>query len=305
MLSRVRIAVIGTGALACVFAARLVAHAQVVMLGTWPEGVSAIARDGIRVTDPDGRTWAADVPVSTDPAEVKGVEFALVLVKSYQTPRAAGWARQVLSDDGLAFTLQNGLDNHATLANEVGRDRAVAGVTYTAATMMGPGQVRHVAINRTYLGTTAPLAERVRAFAALLNRGGMETEPAEGIEARLWAKAVANAAINPLTALSRVTNGALLDSPDRRTLLAVLAGEAAAVARAAGVALPFDDPVGYVETVCRNTAGNRSSMLQDVEASRRTEIDSINGIIVAEGKSHDVDVRANEIVWRLVRALRA
>jgi len=100
-----------------------------------------------------------------------------------------------------------------------------------------------------------------------------------------------------------VTNGALLDSPDRQALLAMLAREAAAVAGAAGVTLPFEDPVAYVESVCRNTAANRSSMLQDVEAGRRTEIDSINGIIAAVGKAHGVEVCANEGVWRLVRAL--
>ncbi len=298
-----RIAVIGTGALACVFAAHLSAQADLVMLGTWPEGVRALADDGIRVTDPDGRTWRTAVTVSADPEVAAGADVALVLVKSYQTARAARWARQVLREDGLALTLQNGLDNYPTLIREVGAERAAAGVTYTAATMLGPGNVRHVAGNATFLGLEPYVAGRVLALADLLNGAGLETHAVDGIEGRLWGKAVVNAAINPLTALGRVTNGALPDSPDRRALLMMLAREAAAVAHAAGVTLPFDDPVGYVESVCRATAANRSSMLQDVEAGRRTEIDSINGIIVAEGKANGVDVCANEIVWRLVRAL--
>ena len=112
-----------------------------------------------------------------------------------------------------------------------------------------------------------------------------------------------NAAINPLTALWRVPNGALLASADRRWLLARLVEEAANVARARGLVLPFEDPVAYTEGVCRSTAANRSSMLQDVERGRPTEIDSINGIIIAEGKRLGVHVGVNEVVWRLVRAL--
>jgi 2-dehydropantoate 2-reductase len=298
-----RIAVIGTGALACVFSAHLAAHADLVMLGTWPEGVRALADGGVQVTDPDGRTWRAAVSVSDDPTTTGVVDFALVLVKSYQTERAARWARQVLREDGLALTLQNGLDNYPALIRELGPERAAAGVTYTAATMLGPGRVRHVASNTTYLGIEPHVPGRVQALADLLNAAGLAAHAVEGIGGRLWGKAVANAAINPLTALGRVTNGALLDSPDRQALLAMLAREAAAVAGAAGVTLPFEDPVAYVESVCRNTAANRSSMLQDVEAGRRTEIDSINGIIAAVGKAHGVEVCANEVVWRLVRAL--
>ncbi len=90
------------------------------------------------MTDPDGRTWRAAVSVSDDPTTTGVVDFALVLVKSYQTERAARWARQVLREDGLALTLQNGLDNYPALIRELGPERAAAGVTYTAATMLGP-----------------------------------------------------------------------------------------------------------------------------------------------------------------------
>lgn len=298
-----RIAVIGTGALACVYAARLAVHAKVQMLGSWREGVAAIRADGIHVVEPDGRLWRAEVPVHTDPAEVTGADIALVLVKSYQTLRAAEWAGDVLAADGLAVTLQNGLDNYAALVEAVGEVRAGIGVTYNGATMLSPGEVHHVAHNLTYLGTTPVNQGRVAALASLLERAGLETQVAGDIEARLWGKAVANAAINPLTALWRVTNGALLQTVDRRWLLARLAEEATNVARAKDIALPFEDPVAFVESVCRNTAANRSSMLQDVERGRPTEIDSINGIIVAEGHVLGVQIGVNEVMWRLVRAM--
>jgi 2-dehydropantoate 2-reductase len=308
-----RVAIIGTGALACVYAARLAGHAEVCMFGSWPEGVAAIRANGVHVVEPDGRLWRAQVSVYGEPAAIEsqraayaeegGADVALILVKSYQTLRAAEWARELLVPEGLAVTLQNGLDNYEAIAEEVGADRAVVGVTYNGATMLAPGEVRHVARNPTYLGVRPAYADRIRALADLFDRAGLETEVGEDIDARLWGKAVVNAAINPLTALWRVPNGALLSPPDRRWLLARLAEEAASVARAKDIALPFEDPVAYTESVCRSTAANRSSMLQDVERGRPTEIDSINGIIIAEGKSLGVQVGVNEVVWRLVRAL--
>ena len=308
-----RIAVIGTGALACVYAARLAGHADVRMFGTWPEGVAAINANGVHVVEPDGRLWRAQVAVCGDPVEGDaqrgayteegGADVALILVKSYQTLRAAEWARELLTPDGLAVTLQNGLDNYEAIADEVGPERAAIGVTYNAATMLAPGEVRHVAHNPTYLGAQPAYVERIRSLANLLDRAGLETEVGADIDGRLWGKAVVNAAINPLTALWRVPNGALLSPPDRRWLLARLAEEAAGVAHAKGIALPFEDPVAYAESVCRSTAANHSSMLQDVERGRPTEIDSINGIIIAQGKALGIHVGINEVIWRLVRAL--
>lgn len=303
-----QIAVIGTGALASIYAARLAGHADVCMFGSWPDGIAAIREHGVHVVEPDGRLWRAEVPVCSaadleaPDAPSAYADVALVLVKSYQTPRAAEWARQLLAPAGLAVTLQNGLDNVEALAEEVGEERAVAGVTYNAATLLAPGEVRHVAHNATYLGRTPANAARIEALAALFERAGFETEVGEDIESRLWGKAVANVAINPLSALWRVSNGALLATTDRRWLLARLAEEAANVATARGLVLPFEDPVAYVEGVCRSTAANRSSMLQDIERGRPTEIDSINGIVIAEGKRLGVHAGVNEVVWRLVRA---
>lgn len=298
-----RVAILGSGALGCVYAARLAGQAEVWMLGTWAEGLAAVRRDGIRVTDPDGRVWRAQVRATSDPADVLPADVALVLVKSYQTERAATWAAQVLKPDGLAVTLQNGLDNEPRLAAAVGGDRVAVGVTYNGATLLGPGEVRHAARQPSYIGTTPTTAARVAAFVTLLNRADLEAYATPAIEGRLWGKAVANAAINPLTALWRAPNGQACATVERRALLADLAREAAAVAAARGVVLPFPDPVIYVESVCQRTAANRSSMLQDIERGRPTEIDSITGVIVAEGQRLGVPTPVSEMVWRLVRGI--
>ncbi len=298
-----RIVILGTGALGCVFAARLSEHAEVWMVGTWAEAVAAVTQRGVLLHEPEGGIRTAAIRATTDPSTVPAVDVALVLVKSYQTARAASWAAQMLAPDGLAVTLQNGLDNAARLTAAVGAERTVVGVTYTGATLLGPGEARHAARQATFIGAGPATAARVGAFVDLLDRAGFETHMTADISGRLWGKAVANAAINPLTALWRVPNGEVCATAARRALLAELAGEAAAVAQARGVTLPFADSAGYVQDVCRGTAANRSSMLQDVERGRPTEVDSITGVIVAEGQRLGVPTPVNEVVWRLVQGI--
>ena len=340
MTGPMRVAVIGTGALGCLFAARLASCAEVWMLGTWAEGVAAAAGAGVRVHEMDGTMRCVPIRAVADPVQAPPADVALLLVKSYQTDRAAAWAAQVLAPDGLAVTLQNGLDNGPRVARAVGATRTVVGVTFEAATLLGPAEVRHAGRGPTLLGPGAgavpvsqasglrghvPQASGLRSaehkpeacvtsprsqaegsyygLVALLRQAGFAVEVALDIEGILWGKAVVNAAINPLTALWRVPNGELLATADRRALLADLAREAAAVAAARGITLPYPDPVARVEEVCRATAANRSSMLQDIERGRPTEIDSINGVIVAEGRRLAVPTPLNETIWRLVRGM--
>ena len=301
-----RVAILGTGALGCVFAAQLAEQVEVWMLGTWSEGLAAVQRDGITVQEPEGTCRQVRVATASDPALVPPADAALILVKSYQTERAAAWAARVLSrTGGLAVTLQNGLDNGQKIAAAVGPARAAIGVTYLGATLLGPGRVRLAARQRTCIGLNGTADHLIESFVSVLNRAGLEAHTTPDAEALLWGKAIANAAINPLTALWRVLNGELLATPERRKLLAALAREGATVAQGKGIALPFDDPVEYVISVCRATAANRSSMLQDVGRGRSTEVDSINGAIVAEGVKLGIPAPLNEMVWHLVRGIAA
>jgi 2-dehydropantoate 2-reductase len=275
------------------------------MLGSWTEGVAAIRRDGIRIIDLDGSERRVPVQATSDPTEVPPVDCALLLVKSYQTERAAAWAARVLRPDGLAVTFQNGLDNGPKLAAAVGPQRAAIGVNYTGATLLGPGVSRHTAQLTNIIGAAPVFAAQVDALCEILTAAGLSTRACDAIEGEVWAKGVVNAAINPLTALWRVPNGELLDTAERRSLLADLVAEAAAVARARDIVLPLADPLVHTEKICRASATNHSSMLQDIERGRPTEIDSISGVIVAEGGRLGVPVPLNEAVWRLVRALSA
>ena len=288
----------GTGALAILFAARLSAFGvPVAILGTWKDGIAALQRDGARLVLEDGRELAMPVRATDQPSAYKGARLALVLVKAWQTERAAAQLKECLSADGLAVSLQNGLGNREILAAGLGQARVALGVTTIGATLLEPGLARSGGKGTVSLETVPGLLDE------LLRGAGFRVDIVPDAGALLWGKLVVSSAINPLTALLHVPNGVLLERPAARALMAELAQETSSVARALGVELPFADPILAVEQVARQTAANRSSMLQDVERGRQTEIDAICGAVTRAGETLGVSVSANRLMARLVGAL--
>jgi len=291
------ILIVGTGAMAGLFGARLSPHAGVTLLGTWKAGLEALARDGIRLQE-NGSVLQIPVRTSSNPAECAGTEIALFLVKSWQTQRAAAMLAKCLAPQGVALTLQNGLGNLELLEAELGPQRVALGVTTVGATLLGPGKVRVGGSGATHV---AP-HPRLEPLVDLLQTAGFEVHPADKIESLVWGKLVVNCGINALTALLEVPNGELLARPGARAIMQKAAEETARVAEANGVKLPYPDPVEQVEGVARRTASNSSSMLQDIRRGAPTEVDAINGAVVQVADRLGVPVPVNRTLWNLVRA---
>jgi 2-dehydropantoate 2-reductase len=294
------ILIVGTGAMASLFAGRLAeAGIPVLLLGAWKAALQHIAEKGVTIVEPDGREHSGVVKIADQPAACAGSKFALVLVKSWQTERAAQQLVDCLDAEGVALTLQNGLGNRETLVKSLGAARVALGVTTLGANLLGPGRVRAGGEGVITLGVHA----RLKPLADLLRTAGFIVESAPDPNILLWAKLVINSAINPLTALLRVPNGELLEHPSLRALLAAVARESAAVAVARGIHLPYPDPVVAAEAIARNTARNISSMLQDVQRGAPTEIDAINGAIVQAGEQTGVPAPINRTLWQLLKGI--
>ncbi len=293
------ILLVGTGALATLFAARLSeAGHGVHMLGTWKKGLAELKQHGARVVDANGNERAFQVHATDDPREVSGAKFAIVLVKSWQTARVARQLKESLASDGHALTLQNGLGNLETLALDLGMGRVSMGVTTTGATLVGPGLVRAG-------GEGVISIERNQALGPLetaLRSSNFNLQIVADAQSLIWGKLVINAAINPLTALLQVPNGELLSHPKARRMMGELARETAEVAEAEHVDLPFSNPVSAAEDVARKTATNLSSMFQDVRRGAPTEIDAICGAVMKMGQKHGIRTPYNKACWTMVRA---
>ncbi len=294
------ILIVGTGALATLFAARLSgAGYPVTMLGTWNEGLEALDTHGARLIDEHGNEHQAGVHATNDPHACVGTKYALVLVKAWQTERVALQLRECLADDGIAITLQNGLGNRETLAQSLGPSRVNLGTITAGATLLGPGLVKEGGEGNISIERNPDLGP----IEAALRSAKFIVQVVYDADSLVWEKLVINAAINPLTALLRVPNGELLKRRSARAMMSALANETAHVARAEKIKLPFDDPIDTVEEVARRTGSNHSSMLQDVLRGARTEIDAICGAVVQTAQKHQIDTPANWACWQLVKAL--
>jgi 2-dehydropantoate 2-reductase len=292
--------IVGTGAMACLFAARLSAvGVPVTMLGGWREALEVLRREGVCLVKDGACEQVYPVRATNDPAECAGTQAALVLVKSWQTEKAARQLGECLSPGGLALTIQNGMGNREILARKLGDERVALGITTLGANLIGPGRVRPAGEGAIHLEAHP----RLGPLAARLQNAGFEVETVPDPSALMWGKLVINAAINPLTALLGVLNGELLERPSARLLMADLACEAAAVAAALGVRLPYPDPAVAAQAVALRTAANRSSMLQDVQRGAPTEIDAICGAITRTGDKLGVPVPVNRTFWHLIKAL--
>jgi 2-dehydropantoate 2-reductase len=298
-------AIIGSGAMGSLFGGRLaVAGHEVVLYDVYREHVDAVNAAGLTIEDAAGGPPVMAHPAaSADPSCVRGADVLVVFVKSTTTEDAARQFAPLAGPDAIVLTLQNGLGNEEIIRRHFGAARTAAGVTSQGATFLGPGRIRHAGRGPTHLCMADGRSERLAPFARALTEAGFETHVEKDVASLVWSKLVINVGINALTAITCQTNGKLVESEETRGLMADLVAEAVAVAGARGIHLTYADPLATVQDVARKTGANRSSMLQDFDRKRPSEIDFMNGAIVREAAALGIPVPVNAAVTRLVRAI--
>jgi 2-dehydropantoate 2-reductase len=302
--------VAGAGALGSVFGGLLArAGAQVTLLGRAVH-LNAVREHGLAIDGLFGTHRVHRLTCATDVDQIRGrYETILLTVKSWDTRGMIERVAPLLSEDGVVVCLQNGLGNVETVADVVGPSRVLGGRVIFGAELPAPGRVRVTVIADPVLVGSLGAGDpdfRARAWAARFAAGGIPSRHTDRLLSELWAKVLYNAALNPLGALLGVPYGRLPEDPDARATMDDVIDEAFAVARACGVALAWATPMEYRQTfygrLVPSTADHRSSMLQDLERGRPTEIEAINGYVVRQGAAHGVPTPANALLTRLVRA---
>lgn len=287
-----RVSIIGPGAMGCLFAARMAdSGIQATLVDYKAERAERLSKSGITVERRNG-TLKANPAVAAEVPEKQ--DLVIVLTKAYST------ARLELPNGVPVLTLQNGLGNVETLCDMVGSAFVLAGTTSEASTFLDEGRIRHVADGTTVLGswTSCP----VDAAESALKTAGFKTEITDTPGQIIWEKVVISGGINPLTALLGVPNGKLLELREARQLIRDLVVEAAKVASTEGYRFSHS-LVERTEEVCRETAENISSMLQDVRAGRETEIEAISGEILRRAMTASLPTPRTRVVWQLVKGL--
>jgi 2-dehydropantoate 2-reductase len=302
-----RIVVVGSGAMGGLFGAKLAtAGHDVLLYDTWSEHVAAIERIGLSIDGLDNavvrhRVHATDQP----PAAIGGADLVLVLVKAYDTYEALRPFNGKLHPETFVLSLQNGLGNLEQMRHALpGHHRILIGTTAHGSTVLGPGRIRHAGKGPTVIGDPAlvtPPRYDLFPIRSALQKAGFETDIAANVHSAIWTKLISNVAINPTSALTGLRNGELLDDPRLVTLMETAIAEALAVMDAAGVPPGIDDFFIHARKVMEMTRSNVSSMLQDIRAGRKTEIDAINGAVARLGDELGVATPVNTWLTAMVQ----
>lgn len=299
-----KLAVVGAGAMG----GSLAAHAaraghDVTVVDAAPEVVAAVRDGGIEVEAPEGAFRAA-VGATGEPAEVGVADAVVLFVKAQHTAAAARSIAPLVGPDTAVATLQNGWGNADRIAAEVARSQLVIGVTYNSCTARGPGRVVHSGRGPTVVGPySGDDLSRATAVAALLDGSGWAATATADVRTEIWRKLVLNCATLPTSALTRLPAGALGEPGALRDLVDAVAAEAVAVAVAQGLDVDVEERTAAIHDVLARAGSGRASMLQDVLAGRKTEIETVNGAVVALGTELGVPVPLNRALVALVHGL--
>lgn len=299
-----KIAIIGAGAMGSLYGGNLSKSGNdVYLVDIWEEHVKKINSEGLKILKDDKEMIVYPKAV-TNVESVGIVELAIIFVKSIHTGNAVKNNKAILDKNTMVLSLQNGYGNIEEIEKYVDIKNIIAGTTAHGATMIGPGNIKHAGEGITHIGLVSSRKDnKIEEISNVLNKAGFDTDVSENVKELIWGKLFINVGINALTAILKIKNGQLLEYEESINIMKSAVYEAVDVANASGMDFDFEKNIKNVIDVAEKTAENKSSMLQDVLNKRITEIDTINGAIVVEGKKYGVKTHVNSILLNLIKVI--
>lgn len=296
-----KVVVIGAGAMGMLFGGKLAgAGHDVTLIDVDAERVAAIAGHGV-VINGDAIACHADLPGA---APAGSADLLVVFTKATHTLHAIRQNAALLRDEGVVLTVQNGLGNGATIAAHVGADRVLVGITNWPADLVGHGEIHVGGTGMVKLwsfdGADRPIAYTV---ASALDNAGLHASAEPSVERAIWEKVIFNATLNGIAALTGLTVGQIGDIDVVRALAMRVVDEGVAVAEASGIAIDAAEVRSAISFALAHHRDHKPSMLQDVAAGRRTEVDAIQGALVDAAHRHGIAVPTLETCAALLRGI--
>jgi 2-dehydropantoate 2-reductase len=301
-----KIAVLGAGAMGSVIGGLLAkAGNEVTLIDVVKPAIDAINASGLKIEDKAGVVETVRLKATDQPASVGIADLLLVFVKCYHTEAAVANARPMIGPQTTVLSLQNGWGNGPRIAKIAGEDKLLLGVCYHSATVTAPGHVLHAGKGMTFIGeVNGKMTERLARVAKAFIAAGIEVTTTPDVLKEIWSKLALNVCTLPTSALLRFYAPQLVQHEAMLDLMRSLLREVVAVARAQGIALDFDERWEAITGLLKRCGPNaKSSMLQDVEKGRHTEIDVINGAIIEAGQRLSIATPYNDAMVKLIKSL--
>ncbi len=301
-----RIAAMAAGAVGGYFGGRLAAAGHDVSFIARRANLEALRRDGLKLESVHGDLHIPKVNATDDPKQVGPVDIVLFAVKLWDTETAAEFAKPLVGPDTRVITLQNGVDSYERVSKIHGTDKTIPGTAYIAAVLGGPGVVRHTskfAIMRVGRMDGKPDA-KLAAFVEAAKAANIDIQPQDDMNRERWQKFIFLSAMAGANCATRLPIGKVLADPDTRAFYRKLMSECLAVGQKSGAKVPdswVDDRMTFSDNA---PSGMKASMLHDLEAGNRLELDWLTGKIVALGKELGVPTPASDAVYAAVKLHR-
>jgi 2-dehydropantoate 2-reductase len=302
-----KIGIVGSGAMGSVYGALLAAAGNELWLfDQWRDHVDAMRAHGLRCTGASGER-TVPVNATTEAALAGPCELVVVATKVMQIEDAVRAAAPMMGPETLVLTIQNGLGNVERIQRVLGPENLLFGIAGGfGAEMKAPGHVHHNGMEAINLAELqGGITERLERVAEVWREAGFKVATFDDLWPVVWSKLIANVAFSAVCAVTGMRVGQVRANAAAWDIACACIAEAAAVAEAKGVTLAYDDPVRWVSDFAGKIPDARPSMYQDLLAGRRSEIDSIQGGVVAEGKKLGVSTPTCALMVQLVKALEA
>jgi 2-dehydropantoate 2-reductase len=305
-----KVIVVGAGAMGGLFGGLLAEGGlDVTLVDAWPEHIAAIRQKGLRIVGVGGDR-DIKIRATTDATEIKSADVVLFQCKAFANEAAANSVKHLFGGPTVAITFQNGLGNEQALGRVLGDGNVLGGLTAQAGLVEAPGVVHNFGDLPTYIGEIAGgLSERATAIAEAFTRHGLPTKASAEIKREKWKKLLGNVALGAISAVTDLRSVEIMRVPELQDIVFRGVDEAAAVAKAEGVALDLAEArevlMRLVDTSGGGTGNAKSSMREDIIRRRRTEIDTIHGAVAKLARRHGVATPTIDTMVALVKGLQS
>ena len=287
-----KIIILGAGGIGSLVGALLSEGNDVLLVGR-KEHVDKLNKDGLEISG------CVNVNVKVKASEkIEGIEedsLIVLVTKTFDIEDSLKEIKHLIKETNTILVLQNGLGNEE-LVKDIVDCNVLRGITTAGVTFLEPGKINCSNIGDISL-ENSPVSGSI---ADIFNKAGLKAEISEDIKKRIWIKLIANCVMNPLSAILKIKNGELIKMPD---LIKLVINEIVRVAEKEGLKFNNDEVFDLVVKVIKDSAENKSSMLQDILKCKKTEIDFMNGKVVELGKKYKVATPVNEMIVSMVKFL--
>ena len=300
-----KVAVLGAGAMGCLFGGLLAEKGlNVVLIDVWKEHIDAINSKGLKM-DGHGGDRFIKIKATTEPAKLNTTDVIIIMCKATVLEKALMGVKNIVGEKTVLMSFQNGIGHEAIMSKIVGKEKVLGGTTTQASNILGPGHIKNHASLPSWIGEyEGGMSDRVKSVAETFTAHGLETIPSDNIKKRKWMKLFALTAIGPLSAIFDLNHSDLYinnkSSRASRDLGKQIILETRQVAKADGVDVSENECLEMFNKIVDSKQTNKSSMAFDVLNKRKTEIEFINGAVSKIGKKHGVATPLNDLMYKII-----